>query len=107
MFAGCKIPYPKREFIADETDENKNGSKQALQQQQQQQAIPPTVPAHAHQTPMDQTLAKKARPAQMQSMDQSNNVQSSSIGNPMGIVKVSKLLNVKMVKKKFSLNRKI
>lgn len=67
VFAGCKIPYPKREFIADETDENNknnNGSKQALQQQLQpqqlqQEAIPPTVPA------MDQPLVKKPRQQQM------------------------------------------
>ena len=39
VFAGCPIPYPKREFLTDEDqDDNKSDNKRASQNQQQQQS---------------------------------------------------------------------
>ncbi|XP_021701242.1 cyclin-dependent kinase 8 isoform X3 [Aedes aegypti] len=38
VFAGCPIPYPKREFLTDEDQDDKGESKRQQQQQQQQQA---------------------------------------------------------------------
>lgn len=89
VFAGCKIPYPRREFIPDETDENKTnmGSKQTVGVQQLHQAIPPTVPAHAHQAGMDQQpLPKKPRQSTML-MDNTGN-SGPIVGNLMGNAKV-------------------
>ncbi|KRT83342.1 protein kinase [Oryctes borbonicus] len=36
VFAGCTIPYPKREFLTDDDQEDKGESKRQAQQQQQQ-----------------------------------------------------------------------
>lgn len=36
MFAGCTIPYPKREFLTDDDQEDKSDSKARQNQQQQQ-----------------------------------------------------------------------
>ena len=35
-FSGCSIPYPKREFLTDDDQEDKAESKRQAQQQQQQ-----------------------------------------------------------------------
>lgn len=37
VFAGCPIPYPKREFLTDDDQEDKGDSKARQNQQQQQQ----------------------------------------------------------------------
>lgn len=36
VFAGCPIPYPKREFLTDDDQEDKSDSKARQNQQQQQ-----------------------------------------------------------------------
>lgn len=37
VFAGCPIPYPKREFLTDDDQDDKSDSKARQNQQQQQQ----------------------------------------------------------------------
>jgi cyclin-dependent kinase 8/11 len=37
VFAGCQIPYPKREFLTDEEEEKSDSKRQGQNQQQQQQ----------------------------------------------------------------------
>lgn len=39
VFAGCAIPYPKREFLTEDDQEEKTDKRQNQQQQQQQQSV--------------------------------------------------------------------
>ncbi|KAF7634908.1 Protein kinase domain-containing protein [Meloidogyne graminicola] len=62
VFAGCKIPYPRREFLKDEPEDRNNGSKQQAPTLPVV-AVPPTVPAHVHNPPTMEIppAAKKLR----------------------------------------------
>lgn len=43
VFSGCAIPYPKREFLTEDDQEEKADNKQRQNQQQQQQNVSATV----------------------------------------------------------------
>ncbi|XP_045429319.1 cyclin-dependent kinase 19 isoform X3 [Pipistrellus kuhlii] len=62
VFAGCQIPYPKREFLNEDEPEEKGDKNQQQQQNQHQQ---PTVPPA-------QTAAPPQAPPQQQSSSQTN-----------------------------------
>ncbi|ELK32938.1 Cyclin-dependent kinase 19 [Myotis davidii] len=62
VFAGCQIPYPKREFLNEDEPEEKGDKNQQQQQNQHQQ---PTVPPA-------QTAAPPQAPPQQQSSTQTN-----------------------------------
>uniref|UniRef100_A0A915NU90 Cyclin-dependent kinase 8 n=1 Tax=Meloidogyne floridensis TaxID=298350 RepID=A0A915NU90_9BILA len=64
VFAGCQIPYPRREFLKDEPEDRNSGSKQQAPTLPVV-AVPPTVPAHTHNPPtMEPPAAKKLRQQQ-------------------------------------------
>lgn len=44
MFAGCKIPYPKREFMADDNDDKASSGSKQQQAAAAAAVIPTTVP---------------------------------------------------------------
>lgn len=56
VFAGCQIPYPKREFLNEDEPEEKGDKNQQQQQNQHQQptaAAPPAAPAQAPAPPQN------------------------------------------------------
>ncbi|KAH7706606.1 Protein kinase [Aphelenchoides avenae] len=59
VFHGCKIPYPKREFLNDDADDKSSSKPQATVTQ----IVPPTVPATQPATM--EPPSKKMRPLQM------------------------------------------
>ncbi|XP_040839818.1 cyclin-dependent kinase 19 isoform X2 [Ochotona curzoniae] len=61
VFAGCQIPYPKREFLNEDEPEEKGDKNQQQQQQQQNQHQQPTAP------PQQAAAAPQAPPAQQNS----------------------------------------
>uniref|UniRef100_A0A914M6Z6 Cyclin-dependent kinase 8 n=1 Tax=Meloidogyne incognita TaxID=6306 RepID=A0A914M6Z6_MELIC len=64
VFAGCQIPYPRREFLKDEPEDRNSGSKQQAPTLPVV-AVPPTVPAHTHNPPtMEPPAVKKLRQQQ-------------------------------------------
>uniref|UniRef100_A0A493TTY5 cyclin-dependent kinase n=1 Tax=Anas platyrhynchos platyrhynchos TaxID=8840 RepID=A0A493TTY5_ANAPP len=54
VFAGCQIPYPKREFLNEDEPEEKGDKNQQQQNQHQQQAAPQQQPQAAPQPPQQQ-----------------------------------------------------
>ncbi|XP_053566833.1 cyclin-dependent kinase 19 isoform X1 [Bombina bombina] len=67
VFAGCQIPYPKREFLAEDEPEEKADKNQQAQNQHQQQA-----------TTQQQTVA------QQQQVQQQNSSQTNGTGGAAG-----------------------
>lgn len=95
VFAGCKIPYPRREFLKDEPEDRNSGSKQQAPTLPVV-AVPPTVPAHTHNPPtMEPPPGKKLRQqvvhtggggTQQQQQIQQQNQQAMMTGNGMVVV---------------------
>ncbi|XP_074752257.1 cyclin-dependent kinase 19 isoform X2 [Athene noctua] len=54
VFAGCQIPYPKREFLNEDEPEEKGDKNQQQQNQHQQQTAPQQQPQAAPQQPQPQ-----------------------------------------------------
>ncbi|KAM6127075.1 cyclin-dependent kinase 19 isoform 2-T2 [Pterocles gutturalis] len=54
VFAGCQIPYPKREFLNEDEPEEKGDKNQQPQNQHQQQTAPQQQPQAAPQQPQPQ-----------------------------------------------------
>ncbi|XP_051648146.1 cyclin-dependent kinase 19 isoform X1 [Manacus candei] len=54
VFAGCQIPYPKREFLNEDEPEEKGDKNQQQQNQHQQQTAPQQQPQAAAQQPQPQ-----------------------------------------------------
>uniref|UniRef100_A0A8C2TAD5 cyclin-dependent kinase n=1 Tax=Coturnix japonica TaxID=93934 RepID=A0A8C2TAD5_COTJA len=54
VFAGCQIPYPKREFLNEDEPEEKGDKNQQQQNQHQQQTAPQQQPQAAPQQPQQQ-----------------------------------------------------
>nr|CAD2152555.1 unnamed protein product [Meloidogyne enterolobii] len=79
VFAGCLIPYPRREFLKDEPEDRNSGSKQQAPTLPVV-AVPPTVPAHTHNPPtMEPPAAKKLRQQQHQVIHSGGGTNTSSL----------------------------
>ncbi|KAI5636256.1 protein kinase domain-containing protein [Phthorimaea operculella] len=72
VFAGCPIPYPKREFLTDDDQDDKSDSKARQNQQQQQNNVKQTQQNQVQQNSHDQH-ANNAKRMRMQGPNQGNN----------------------------------
>lgn len=92
VFAGCKIPYPKREFMADDNDDKASSSSKQQQAAAAAAAaaaiaaaIPPTVPARNSHSAMigtanQQQTGMEPATKKMRTIGGNDNIMSTNSG---------------------------